>query len=179
MPTKDVSFNRFKFVFWHFIFSSVNRNSLKLRLLEYYRKFSTYKFIVIKTHVRVLIAIYIPHRIIFNRLEFMNLYMRIWARCESSNITIRYSWSKRSENQDVTNAIKVRVLQSPESQPVRRTNILVIYIRAHLSLPRPGVLLVCLIILIRVVSALACRGIGAGEGLARAMLAMSGKGGML
>lgn len=85
------------------------------------------------------------------------------------------------------NGLKIKMLQMQlksefsrvQSQPVRRTNILVIYIRAHLSLPRPGVLLVCLIILIRVVSALACRGIRAGEGLARAMLAMSGKGGML
>lgn len=78
----------------------------------------------------------------------------------------------------ITNAIRVRVFgSSAESKPVRRTNILVIYIRAHLSLPRL-VLLVCLIILIRVVSALACRGIE-GRGLARAMLAMSGKGGML
>jgi len=85
----------------------------------------------------------------------------------------------RSENRDITNAIKVRVLPSPESKPVRRTNILVIYIRAHLSLPRfgspglsyninkgsfrPGV----------------PRNRGRGEGRARAMLAMSGKGGML
>lgn len=114
---------------------------------------------------------------IFNQLELINLYENL-SCYKSSNTTIRYPWLKWSENQDVTNAIKVRVLQSPESQPVR-TNILVIYIRAHLSLPRSGVLLVCLIILIRVVSALACRGIGAGEGLARAMLAMSGKGGML
>jgi len=84
-------------------------------------------------------------------------------------------------DQDITNAIKVRVLGEAQraSRLVVQTSWLFTY--GRISLFRALVLLVCLIILIRVVSALACRGIrGAGrEGLARAMLAMSGKGGML
>lgn len=62
----------------------------------------------------------------------------------------------------------------------RRANISVIYIRID-SPDRAGTplsSLVCLIILIRVVSGLACCGI-VERGLVRAMLAMSGNDGML
>lgn len=93
---------------------------------------------------------------------------------------IRYFWSTQLQNQDITNAIKVRVLQNPKSKSVRRTNILVIYIRAHLSLPRPG----SPGLSYNINKGSFRPGVprnrgGREEGLARAMLAMSGKGGML
>lgn len=90
---------------------------------------------------------------------------------------IRYFRLTQFENQDITNAIKVRALQNPKSKSVRRTNILVIYIRAHLSLPRPG-------LSYNINKGSFRPGVprnrgGREESLARAMLAMSGKGGML
>jgi len=113
------------------------------------------------------------------------------ARAKRDNLDLRFIRERRRRSdifrdatrrdRDITNAIKVRVLGEAQraSRLVVQTSWLFTY--GRISLFRALVLLVCLIILIRVVSALACRGIrGAGrEGLARAMLAMSGKGGML